>query len=58
MTYNMMSTKADGYIYDKYSGQKLGARPSEVLEYLKNPKNDEILQRYIEEMEELWNNEN
>ena len=58
MTYNMMSTKADGYIYDKYSGQKLGARPSEVLEYLKDPKNDEILQRYIEEMEELWNNEN
>jgi hypothetical protein len=58
MAYNLMSTKTDGYIYDKYSGQKLGARPAEVLEFLKSPKNDETLQRYIDEMEELWDNEN
>tara|TARA_R100001463_G_scaffold55135_1_gene106496 strand:+ start:134 stop:1153 length:1020 start_codon:yes stop_codon:yes gene_type:complete len=58
MAYNIMSTKSDGYIYDKYSGQKLGARPIEVLEFLKSPKNDETLQRYIEEMDELWSNEN
>ena len=58
ITYNLMTTKSDGYIYDKYSGSKLGVRPLEVLDYLKNPKNDETLQRYIEEVEELWDNEN
>jgi len=58
ITYNLMTTKADGNIYDKYSGSKLGARPIEVLEYLKNPKNDDTLQRYLDEVEELWDNEN
>ena len=58
MAYSLMSTKTDGYIYDKYSGNKLGARPIEVLEFLKDPKNDDTLQRYIEEMDELWSNEN
>ena len=58
ITYNLMTTKADGNIYDKYSGSKLGARPVEVLEYLKNPKNDDTLQRYLDEVEELWDNEN
>jgi hypothetical protein len=57
MVYNLMTTKTDGYIYDKYSGSKLGTRPLEVLEFMKNPKNDETLQRYIEEMDELWSNE-
>ena len=58
ITYNLMTTKSDGYIYDKYSGSKLGVRPLEVLDYLKNPANDETLQRYIEEMDELWDNGN
>ena len=58
MTYNLMTTKSDGYIYDKYSGSKLGVRPIEVLEYLKDPKNDETLQRYLDEVEELWENDN
>ena len=58
MSYSLMITKTDGFIYDKYSGNKLGTRPLEVLEYLKNPKNDDTLQRYIEEMNELWENEN
>ena len=58
MVYNLMSTKTDGYIYDKYSGSKLGVRPVEVLEFLKDPKNDDTLQRYIDEIEELWSNEN
>ena len=56
--YNLMTRKSDGHIYDKYSGSKLGARPSEVLEFLKNPKNDEVLQRFLDEVEELWDNEN
>jgi hypothetical protein len=58
MVYNLMSTKTDGYIYDKYSGSKLGVRPAEVLEFLKDPKNDDTLQRYIDEIEDLWSNEN
>jgi hypothetical protein len=58
ITYNLMTSKSDGNIYDKYSGSKLGARPIEVLEYLKDPKNDDTLQRYLDEVEELWENEN
>lgn len=53
-THGLMSSKSDGFIYDKYSGAKLGKRPSEVLEFLKNPLNDETLVRYMAEMEELW----
>ena len=50
----MMSSKSDGHIYDKYSGEKIGKRPSEVLEFLKNPVNDETLVRFMSEVEELW----
>jgi len=55
-THGMMNSKSDGFIYDKYSGAKLGKRPTEVLEYLKNPLNDETLVRYMAEMEEIWEN--
>jgi len=55
-THGLMSSKSDGFIYDKYSGSKLGKRPSEVLEFLKNPLNDETLVRYMADMEELWEN--
>jgi len=58
IAFNLMTSKSDGYIYDKYSGDKLGGRPTEVLTFLKDPKNDDTLQRYIEEVEELWDNEN
>ena len=54
LTHDLMKTKTDGFIYDKYSGQKLGKRPSEVLEYLKSPKHDDILTRYLDEVEPLW----
>lgn len=54
LTNDMMKTKTDGFIYDKYSGEKLGKRPLEVLEFLKNPKNDDILTRYLSEVEPLW----
>ena len=50
----LMSAKSDGYIYDKYSGEKVGKRPIEVLEFLKNPVNDETLVRFMAEIEELW----
>ena len=55
-THGLMSSKSDGFIYDKYSGSKLGKRPSEVLDFLKNPLNDETLVRYMAEMEDLWEN--
>jgi len=54
LTHDLMKTKTDGFIYDKYSGEKLGKRPVEVLSYLKNPKHDEILTRYLNEVEPLW----
>lgn len=51
----LMDTKSDGFIVDKYSGEKLGKRPLEVLDFLKNPKNDDILTRYMTEIEPIWN---
>ena len=58
MSYSIMVSKSDGFIYDAHSGQKLGARPIEVLGFLKNPINDETLQKYVTEIEHLWDNEN
>jgi len=55
LTNNLMKTKSDGFIVDKYSGDQLGKRPLEVLEFLKDPKNDDILTRYMNEIEPIWN---
>ena len=55
LTNDLMKTKSDGFIIDKYSGEQLGKRPLEVLDFLKDPKNDDILTRYMTEIEPIWN---
>ena len=55
LTNDLMKTKSDGFIVDKYSGEQLGKRPLEVLDFLKDPKNDDILTRYMTEIEPIWN---
>jgi arsenate reductase-like glutaredoxin family protein len=37
------------------SGAMLGKTPSEVIEYLKNPLNDEILMDMVKTVEQYWN---
>lgn len=53
--YKMLVTKADGFIYHKDNGALLGRNQPDVVEYLKNPLNDEILQDITKKVEKYWN---
>jgi hypothetical protein len=48
-------TKPDGFIYHTSSSTMLGRNPSDVLEYLKNPLNEEILKDLLKSTEKYWN---
>jgi len=43
LAFNMLTTKSDGYIYEKKSNTKIATTREGVSEYLKNPANDEML---------------
>jgi hypothetical protein len=47
--------KADGYIYHTKSGAMLGRNVSDVVEYLKNPLNEDILKDLNAACEKYWN---
>ena len=53
--YRFITTKAGGWIEPIDSGIRLGKRPSEVLEFLKKPENDEALTSILEKVEPYWN---
>jgi hypothetical protein len=53
--YRFITTKAGGWIEPIDSGIRLGKRPSEVLEFLKKPENDEALSSILEKVEPYWN---
>jgi hypothetical protein len=53
--YKLIATKADGFIYEVSSGAMMGRTPSEVVEYLKNPLNEEILVNLTKKVEKYWN---
>jgi len=55
MLHGFMESKSDGYIYDSFAKVKLGKRSAEVVEFLKNPINDDTLNYYLEKIEPLWN---
>jgi hypothetical protein len=48
-------TKADGYIYHVKTSSMLGRNVSDVLEYLKNPLNEDILKDLNAACEKYWN---
>ena len=50
---NSFTTKSDGYIYHKDTNAKVSTTKEGVVEYLKNPKNDEILKSTKEEFDYL-----
>ena len=50
---NVFTTKSDGYIYHRDTGAKISTTKEGVVEYLKNPKNDEILKSCKEEFDYL-----
>jgi len=47
--------KADGHIYHASSGTMMGRNTSEVIEFLKNPLNEDILKDLNNKVEKLWN---
>ena len=53
--YKLISTRGDGYIYHLKSGTMLGKNPSDVVMFLKNPLNDEILSELTLTTESYWN---
>jgi hypothetical protein len=51
----MIATKADGFIYHMATTTMLGRTQSDVVEYLKNPLNEEILVDLTKKVEQYWN---
>lgn len=53
--YKLIASKSDGFIYDVDSAAMMGRTPAEVVEYLKNPLNEEILVKLTKKVEKFWN---
>lgn len=53
--FRIIATKADGFIWELESSTMLGRTPTDVLEYLKNPLNEEVLIRLTKKVEKYWN---
>ena len=52
--YRFITTKAGGWIEPIDSGIRLGKTPSECLEFLKNPENEETLMTILDKVEPYW----
>ena len=50
----IIALKPDGFIYHLASGTMLGRNPSDVIEYLKNPLNEEVLKDLLKATEKYW----
>lgn len=50
-----IALKSDGFIYHMSSSTMLGKNPSDVIEFLKNPLNEEILKDLVKKTEKYWN---
>lgn len=53
--YKLIAPKADGFIYDMKTSTMMGRNPSDCVEFLKNPLNDEILIDLSKQVEKYWN---
>jgi hypothetical protein len=53
--YRFITTKSTGWIETLDGGEKLGKKPSEVVEHLKNPSNEEVLLNLLAKVEPYWN---
>ena len=53
--YKQVATKADGFIYHMDSGTLMGRNPSECVEFLKNPLNEQTLVDLTKKIEKYWN---
>lgn len=53
--YKQVATKSDGMIYHMDSGTMMGRNPSECVEFLKNPLNEQTLVDLTKKIEKYWN---
>jgi len=53
--HKIIATRGDGFIYHMQSGTMLGKTPSDVVEYLKNPLNEQVLIDVQGKVEKTWN---
>ena len=54
--FRMITLKPDGMLYHSKSSTMLGRNIADVVMYLKNPLNEDILTKLLSEVESLWNN--
>ena len=55
MFYRFIMVKSNGWIEPLDNSIRLGKVPSEVVEYLQNPENDEVLKSLMDKIEPYWN---
>lgn len=53
-SYKFIAIKGDGMIYDMDSGSAMGKNPTQVVEFLKNPLNEETFKRLMGKIEVYW----
>jgi len=53
--HKIIASRGDGFIYHLESSTMLGKTPSDVVEYLKNPLNEQILVDIQAKVEKTWN---
>jgi len=53
--YKFIATKADGFIYHMSTTTMMGRTLMDVVEYLKNPLNEELLVDLTKKVEQFWN---
>jgi hypothetical protein len=53
--YNLIVHKPDGMLYHRQTNAMMGRNVSALVEYLKNPANDDVLRRLMVEVESHWN---
>lgn len=54
--YKLFMTRTDGFIYYKEKQAMLGRNQAEIVEFLKNPLQEEILVDITKKIEKYWNN--
>ena len=54
--FRMITLKPDGMLYHTKSSALLGRNVADVVEFLKNPLNEDLLIKILGEVETLWNN--
>ena len=54
--HRIIVTKADGGIYHTKTNTMVGKNPTDVVLYLKNPLNEDILKEVTQTIEKYWNN--